>query len=412
MNVEVIFWIIIIIIIFDYLLDQILDYLNYKSIQEKVPPQLQGIYDDDKYEESQRYSKENMVFSFFTSTFSFIIILLLLFGFGFAFLDDYVRSITPNDYLRTILFFGIFGLAMDIISIPFQLYGTFVLENRFGFNKTTPLIFATDKVKSWFLSAIIAGGLLLFVMWAWKETGPWFWIIVMGGMSIFMIFMTMFYSRIIVPIFNKQTPLEDGSLKVSINEFANKAQFKIDNIFVIDGSKRSTKANAYFTGLGSKKRIVLYDTLINDLSNEEIVAVLAHEVGHNKLKHVITGLIISMLQSGLMLVLLYFALGSPDLSLAMGATDASFYMGVLAFGLLFSPISRILGIFSNIISRRNEYQADRFASKYGLAKHLVSGLIKLSVANLSNLTPHWLYVAINYSHPTLLQRKKALEDLK
>jgi STE24 endopeptidase len=377
-----------------------------------VPPQLQGIYDDDKYEESQRYSKENMVFSFFTSTFSFIIILLLLFGFGFAFLDDYVRSITPNDYLRTILFFGIFGLAMDIISIPFQLYGTFVLENRFGFNKTTPLIFATDKVKSWFLSAIIAGGLLLFVMWAWKETGPWFWIIVMGGMSIFMIFMTMFYSRIIVPIFNKQTPLEDGSLKVSINEFANKAQFKIDNIFVIDGSKRSTKANAYFTGLGSKKRIVLYDTLINDLSNEEIVAVLAHEVGHNKLKHVITGLIISMLQSGLMLVLLYFALGSPDLSLAMGATDASFYMGVLAFGLLFSPISRILGIFSNIISRRNEYQADRFASKYGLAKHLVSGLIKLSVANLSNLTPHWLYVAINYSHPTLLQRKKALEDLK
>ncbi|MBT4061950.1 MAG: M48 family metallopeptidase [Lentimicrobiaceae bacterium] len=412
MNVEVIFWIIIIIIIFDYLLDQILDYLNYKSIQEKVPPQLQGIYDDDKYEESQRYSKENMVFSFFTSTFSFIIILFLLFGFGFAFLDDYVRSITPNDYLRTILFFGIFGLAMDIISIPFQLYGTFVLENRFGFNKTTPLIFATDKVKSWFLSAIIAGGLLLFVMWAWKETGPWFWIIVMGGMSIFMIFMTMFYSRIIVPIFNKQTPLEDGSLKVSINEFANKAQFKIDNIFVIDGSKRSTKANAYFTGLGSKKRIVLYDTLINDLSNEEIVAVLAHEVGHNKLKHVITGLIISMLQSGLMLVLLYFALGSPDLSLAMGATDASFYMGVLAFGLLFSPISRILGIFSNIISRRNEYQADRFASKYGLAKHLVSGLIKLSVANLSNLTPHWLYVAINYSHPTLLQRKKALEDLK
>ena len=224
--------------------------------------------------------------------------------------------------------------------------------------------------------------------------------------------MTVFYSRIIVPIFNKQTPLEDGSLKVSINEFANKAQFKIDNIFVIDGSKRSTKANAYFTGLGSKKRIVLYDTLINDLSNEEIVAVLAHEVGHNKLKHVITGLIISMLQSGLMLVLLYFALGSPDLSLAMGATDASFYMGVLAFGLLFSPISRILGIFSNIISRRNEYQADRFASKYGLAKHLVSGLIKLSVANLSNLTPHWLYVAINYSHPTLLQRKKALEDLK
>ncbi|MAZ93486.1 MAG: peptidase M48 [Lentimicrobiaceae bacterium] len=412
MNVEAIFWVIIIIIIFDYLLDQLLDYLNYKTMQEKVPSQLKGIYDDDKYEESQRYGKENMIFSFFTSTFSFILILLLLFGSGFAFLDDYVRSITPNDYLRTILFFGIFGLAMDIISIPFQLYGTFVIEGRFGFNKTTPLTFVKDKVKSWLLSAIIAGGLILFVMWAWKETGPWFWIIVMGGMSIFMVFMTMFYSRIIVPIFNKQTPLEDGSLKLSINEFATKAQFKIDNIFVIDGSKRSTKANAYFTGLGSKKRIVLYDTLINDLSNEEIVAVLAHEVGHNKLKHVITGLIISMLQSGLMLALLYFALGSPDLSLAMGATDASFYMGVLAFGLLFSPISRILGIFSNIISRRNEYQADRFASKYGLAKNLVSGLIKLSVANLSNLTPHWLYVAINYSHPTLLQRKKALEALK
>ncbi len=403
-----VFWLIIAIIIFDYLLEKFLDYLNYRNMQETIPEALKGIYEEEKYRKSQQYEKVNQAFSMVTGTFSFIIILLLLFTQGFAFLDNYVSGLSQNEYLRALMFFGILGLGMDLISIPFQIYGTFVIEERFGFNKTTPVTFITDKVKSWLLSIIIGGGLLLFIMWAWNETGSWFWLIVMGGLSAFMIFMTMFYSRIIVPIFNKQIPLEDGDLKSAIVSFSDKAGFKIDNIFSIDGSKRSTKANAYFSGMGPKKRIVLYDTLINDLDENEIVAVLAHEVGHYKLKHVIIGLIMSLAQSAIMIWLLSIAISRPELSLALGASTPSFYMGILAFGLLFSPISTLTGVITNIISRKHEYQADAFAEKYGYGGMLISGLIKLSVANLSNLTPHWLYVFFNYSHPTLIQRRDAI----
>ena len=403
-----IFWIIIGIILFDYLLGEFLDFLNYSRMQENVPDELAGIYDENKYQKSQQYSKTRIRFSFFTGTFSLALILVMMFASGFAALDALVSSITPNDYLRALLFFGILGLGMDIVTIPFQLYSTFVIEERFGFNKTTWPTFIFDKIKSWLLSAVIGGGLLLFIMWAWIETGNLFWIIVISGLMSFMIFMTMFYSRLIVPLFNKQTPLESGTLKDAITSFAHKAGFKIDNIFVIDGSKRSTKANAYFSGIGPKKRIVLYDTLINDLSEDEIVAVLAHEIGHNKLKHVYIGLFMSFIQSGLMLWLLFIALNRPELSMALGASEPSFYMGILAFGLLFSPVSTLIGIFTNLVSRSHEYQADRFAAKYGFGNELVSGLIKLSVANLSNLTPHPFYVFMEYSHPTLLQRRKSI----
>jgi STE24 endopeptidase len=406
--VQTLFWLIIGIIIFDYLLDKFLDYLNYSKMQDLIPDELAGIYDEEKYRKSQKYEKVNLAFSMITGTFSFILILIILFTQGFAFLDHYVSGITQNEYFRALLFFGILGLGMDLISMPFQIYGTFVIEEKFGFNKTKAVTFIGDKIKSWLLGAIIGGGLLLFIMWAWNETGNWFWLIVMGGISIFMIFMTMFYSRLIVPLFNKQSPLEDGDLKDAIVGFSEKAGFQIDNIFVIDGSKRSTKANAYFSGMGSKKRIVLYDTLIKELAEEEIVAVLAHEVGHYKLKHVIIGLIMSLVQSGLLIWLLSVAISRPELSLAIGASSPSFYMGIVAFGLLFSPISTVIGIFTNIISRKHEYQADAFATSYGYGNALIVGLVKLSVASLSNLTPHWLYVFFNYSHPTLLQRKKAI----
>ncbi len=404
------FWIIVGIIIFDYLLDKFLDYLNYRNISGSVPKELEGVYDENKYIESQRYEKVNLGFSMITGTFSFLLLLGILFFGGFGFLDSVVHNISQSEYVRALLFFGIMGVVMDFLSLPFQLYGTFVIEERFGFNKTTASTFVLDKLKSWLVGALIGGGLLLFIMWAWIEMGNWFWLLVLGGLTGFMIFMAMFYSQLIVPLFNKQTPLEEGSLKDSIVNFSKKANFKINNIFVIDGSKRSTKANAYFSGLGPKKRIVLYDTLIDDLSEEEIVAVLAHEVGHNKLKHVIIGLIMSFFQSALMIWLLFIAIGRPELSQAMGAVEPNFYMGLLAFGLLFSPISTIIGILSNMVSRRHEYQADKFATDYGYGKQLVSGLIKLSKANLSNLVPHWLYVFIAYSHPTLLQRKAAIED--
>ncbi len=407
---QTIFWIIIAIIIFDFVFEKVLDYLNVKAMKDEIPEELEGIYDAKKYKKSQQYSKVNTRFSLLTSTFSLILILVMLFAGGFGLLDEWVRSITESIYLRTLLFFGILGLASDILATPFSIYGTFVIEEKFGFNKTTVKTFILDKLKGYLLGAVIGGGLMMFILWAWLSTGNWFWVIVLGGMSAFMIFMAMFYTQLIVPLFNKQTPLDEGVLRNAINSFATKAGFKLNNVFVIDGSKRSTKANAYFSGLGPKKRIVFYDTLMNDLETEEIVAVLAHEVGHYKKKHVMKGMVMSIIQSALMIWLLSIAIDLPVLSRAIGAEEASFYMGLIAFGLLFSPVSFVTGIFSNILSRKYEYQADDYAKNYGLGENLINSLIKLSVKNLSNLTPHPTYVFFHYSHPTLLQRKKVIDQ--
>ncbi len=407
---QTLFWIIIAIILFDFIFEKVLDYLNVKHMKDEIPEELEGIYDADKYKKSQQYSKVNTKFSLVTSSFSLILILAMLFAGGFGLLDEWVRGTTESIYLRTLLFFGVLGIAMDILTTPFSIYGTFVIEEKFGFNKTTVKTFILDKLKGYLLSIVIGGGLLMFILWAWISTGNWFWVIVLGGMSAFMIFMAMFYSRIIVPLFNKQTPLDEGELRDAINAFATKAGFKLHNVFVINGSKRSTKANAYFSGLGPKKRIVLYDTLINDLDKDEIVAVLAHEVGHYKKKHVLKGLAMSLVQSGVMIWLLSLAIGLPVLSQAIGAEEASFYMGLIAFGLLFSPISFIVGIFSNMLSRKYEYQADNYAKNYKLGEKLINSLIKLSVKNLSNLTPHPTYAFFHYSHPTLLQRKRVIEE--
>jgi len=401
--------IIIVIVLIDFFFEKFLDYLNIKNLKEQLPPELQGIYDEEKYRTSQQYEKINSKFDLITSSFSLVLILVMLLFGGFGLVDDWVISFSENIYLRSLLFFGVIGLATDLLTLPFQLYKVFVIEEKFGFNKTKPSTFIFDKMKSLGLSLVLGGGILCFVLWAWISTGTWFFVIVLGGLTAIMVFMAMFYTQLIVPLFNKQKPLEDGELKTAINDFALKTGFKLNNIFVIDGSKRSTKGNAYFSGLGPKKRIVLYDTLINELSTEEIVAVLAHEIGHYKKKHIYKGMIMSIFQSALMIWLLSLAIGRPELSEALGGTEPTFYLGLVAFGLLFSPVSFFIGIISNIISRKYEYEADAFAAKYQLGKSLVNGLIHLSTNNLSNLTPHPLYVFFNYSHPTLLQRKKAIE---
>lgn len=406
--VNTIFWIIIAIIIFDFMFEKILDYLNIRNLKDELPVELKDIYDSDKYKKSQQYEKVSTKFSLVTSLFSLLIILLMLFGGGFAFLDEFVRGISDSIYLKTLLFFGIMGIVFDIVSIPFQIYGTFVIEEKFGFNKTTLKTFVFDKLKSWGISILIGGGLISFILWAWLTMDYLFFPIVFSGLSLFMIFMAMFYAQLIVPLFNKLTPLEEGSLREKIEKLAIKTDFKLKNVFVIDGSKRSTKANAYFSGLGPKKMIVLYDTLINDLNEEEIVSVLAHEVGHNKHNHIYKGLAMSLIQSALMLFLLSVALKYPELSMSIGGLYASFYMGLVAFGLLYSPLSFVTGILSNIFTRKYEYEADAYANTHTNGKDLVNALKKLSVNNLSNLTPHKLYVFFNYSHPTLLQRESAM----
>ena len=406
------FYLIIGIVVLDFLVERFLEYLNLKHFKDELPTELSGIYNEEKYRKSQAYLKTNARFSMVSSGFSFLLLMLMLGFHGFAVVDQWVTGLSSSDYLRSLLFFGLLGLGFDILSLPFQLYQTFVIEDKFGFNKTTVRTFVLDKFKSWILGLLLGGGLLLFIQWTYQNGGSLFWVIALSGLGFFSVFMAMFYTSLIVPLFNKLKPLESGELKTAIENFARKAGFGLNNIYVMNGSKRSSKANAYFSGLGPRKKIILYDTLINDLSTEEIVAVLSHEVGHYKKKHIYKGLALSLLQMAFMLILLLWALGNPALSMALGAKQANFYMGLLAFSLLYSPISFLLDIPNQLFSRKHEYEADAFASSHGFGRALVDALIKLSVKSLSNLQPHPVYVFFYYSHPTLLQRKRAIAEHK
>lgn len=405
-----IFYIILAIVVFDFALERLLDWLNSTRWSSKLPDELKGIYDPDRYEKSQKYEKENQKFGKLTSSFSLTLMIAMLFLAGFAVVDNWAREVSANQIVIALVFFGILGLVMDIVNTPFSLYDTFVIEEKYGFNKTTLKTFFLDKVKGWMLSLIIGGGLLALIIWFYMLTGKMFWIYTWLLMSVFMVFITMFYSTLIVPMFNKQTPLEEGELKTAIRNFAEKVNFKLDNIFVIDGSKRSTKANAYFSGLGAKKRIVLFDTLIEDLDTDEIVAVLAHEIGHYKKKHTKKGMIISVLQTGLTLYILSLLISNPELSKALGAEQTGFHLGLIAFGILYSPVSTVLGLGMNMFSRKNEFEADAFAGKHYSEEALMTALKKLSVKNLSNLRPHPAVVFFHYSHPPLLKRLKRLKD--
>jgi STE24 endopeptidase len=406
---EVIFYIIVAFVILDFSFERILGYLNYTKLSNVLPDELKGIYDDEKYKKSQDYLRVNMKFGLFTSFLSFIGILLMLFLEGFGWLDGFVRNYAQNTILISVMFFGVIGIASDLLSTPFDVYDTFVIEEKFGFNRTTVKTYILDKIKGWLLAIIIGGGLIAVFVWFYEIAGELFWLYAWIFFSAFSIFMTMFYSTLIVPIFNKQKPLEQGELRDAIENFAGKVGFKLDNIFVIDGSKRSTKANAYFSGFGPKKRIVLFDTLIKDHTTEELVAVLAHEVGHYKMKHTLKGMMISLLHTAVILYLLGVFINYDVLSIALGGEQASFHLGILAFGLLYSPISTILGIFGNVLSRKHEYQADKFAAENYDAKPLQQALKKLSVNNLSNLQPHPAVVFVTYSHPPLLKRLEFLD---
>jgi STE24 endopeptidase len=403
-----IFWVMIGVLLFGYLLEQGLDRLNLKYTLPELPEELKGIFDEQEYRRSQLYKRDNTRFSFITSTLSLLFMGLLFFLGGFGWVERWLSLLITNYILFVLIFFGILALTGDILTIPFALYSTFVIEERYGFNRTTLKTFVLDKLKGWILGGVIGGGLLALITWIYMLTGPMFWLIVLGVVTLFSVFMNMFYSNLIVPLFNKQTPLQEGSLRSKIEDFAKRADFRLDNIFMMDGSKRSSKANAYFTGLGPKKRIVLFDTLVNDLSEEEIVAVLAHEVGHNKKKHTITGLVLSVIQTAITLFLFSLFVGTDSFAVALGGVEASFHLGLIAFGVLYSPISTLLGLVTNMISRRHEYQADRYAREKYNGEDLISSLKVLSKNNLSNLTPHPAYVFFHYSHPPLLQRIRAL----
>ena len=408
MTPKVIFAIIILILAVNFIIDKVLDYLNAKHFDDKIPVPLSDVYNEEEYYKSQQYKKENFKFSSIISSVSFLLTIAFFFFDGFAYVDNIARQISENPIVITLVFFGIIMLGSDIITTPLSYYQTFVIEEKYGFNKSTKKLFFLDKLKGWLLMIILGGGILALVVWFYLQTGSDFWIYTWVFIAVFSIFMTLFYSTLIVPLFNKQTLLEEGELKNELEKFAEKVGFTLDKIFVIDGSKRSTKANAYFTGFGKKKRIVLYDTLINDLEIDEIVAVLAHEVGHYKKNHVIFNMIASILLTGVTLYILSFFIDSKLLANALSVPEASFHIGLIAFGVLYSPISDLTGLVMNYISRKFEYQADDYAKNQYNAQSLISSLKKLSKNSLSNLTPHKAYVFMNYSHPTLLQRVQNL----
>jgi len=407
---ELLFAIIVIILIVDFALGRYLAFLNIKESGKELPALLRDIYDPEKYNKQQDYFRTNSQFGMLTSTFSFTVTLLMLVFGGFAWVDTCVQHYVQSPIWTPILFFGVLFIANDIIGIPFEWYDTFVIEERFGFNKVTPKLFLLDKLKGYAMTIVLGGGILFLVIWIYTLTPTYFWLLAWAVITGFSLFMTMFYSQIIVPLFNKQTPLADGELRTEIEKFATKSGFNLDNIFVIDGSKRSTKANAYFSGLGAKKRIVLYDTLMDKMTTDEIVAVLAHEVGHYKHKHTLINFLISMPSTLLLFWVFGLILQSDALAQALGGTVASFHLNALAFSILYSPISMVLDIFTNVLSRKFEYQADAFAAKYGYAPQLESGLKKLTATSLGNLMPHPLYVFFNYSHPTLYQRISRLTN--
>lgn len=395
-------------LIFDFVINKYLGYLNKKSFKEKMPHELNDIFTEEKYNKARSYYIENHKFEALNSTFSLVLMLLMLNVKGFAFVDGFARSFTQNEVLVSLLFFGILGIASDLLNFPFEWYDTFVIEKKYGFNKTTLSTFVLDKIKAYALMLVLGGGLGYLIISIYNQTGENFWWITWLIVSGFSILMAAFYTNLILPIFNKLTPMEENSLKAKIKEYAEKVDFKLDNIFVLDGSKRSTKSNAFFTGFGAVKKIVLYDTLIEQQNENEITAVLAHEVGHYKKKHIQQSIIISVITTGITLYLLAIFLKYPIFSEALGVEKHSFHIGILVFGMLFSPISFLTEIFSSYLSRKNEYEADKYASETYDGEALVSALKKLSVENLSHPTPHPLVVKLSYSHPTVLQRIEAI----
>jgi STE24 endopeptidase len=404
-----IFFLILILPVTGFIIEKYLDYLNSLMWSDTLPERLKGICDEEAYRKTQLYQKDNNRLSTWSSVLNLAVILIMIIAGGFALVDNVARSFTTNLVIVALFFFGIIGFVSDVINIPFGYWDTFVIEKKYGFNTTTPGTFITDHIKSWFIALLIGVPVLGLITWFYYKTGKNFWLYAWGLITIFSVFINLFYSELIVPLFNKQVPLPDGSLRNQIEDFSQKTGFKLKNIYVIDGSKRSTKANAYFSGFGPKKRIVLYDTLQKEFSEEEIVAVLAHEIGHYKKKHVLLNLLFSVLTTGLMLFLLSVVVNNPSLSKALGSEKASFHLGLIVFGILYSPLSLIIGLVTNWVSRKNEFAADKFARENFKPELLATALIKLSVKNLSNMMPHPVYVFFHYSHPPLLQRLEKLE---
>ena len=405
-----VYWVVTGLLVADFILEQLLLILNRTSSSDGIPDLLKGMYDENKYATQQKYLRANSRIEQVSIVCEFLLYLSLFTFGGLAWMDTLARSITDNSFFVSLLFFLFFGMATVVVDLPFSIYRTFVTEQRFGFNKTTPWVFVTDTLKEWALGIIIGGVLISVMILVYSAMPDYFWLLAWGIVVFFSVIMAFFYSTLIVPLFNKQKPLLDGELKSAIESFSQRVGFKVNGIYVMDGSKRSTKANAYFTGFGKKKRIVLYDTLLEQLTIEETVAVLAHEIGHYKHRHIFIQSSLSMLANLLVFYLLGVCLQYDFIAQAVGCSSASFHINFMVFMMMYSPLNILTGMLENAVSRRCERQADAFVRQNNLGPQLISALKKISAQALDNLTPHPLFVFVNYTNPTLYQRVKALTD--
>ena len=395
-------------VVAEFLFSKILSYLNIRSWDKPVPDEIKDLYQEDKFEKAKAYALDNNKVSTISGAISFILTISFLYLKGFAWVDSIAHQVSGQYIIQGLVFFGIVSGVTSLIGLPFDIYSTFVIEEKYGFNKTTPATFIADKVKGLVLGVIIGGGIYALLAYLFQLLGDYFWIAGWLVVSGFSLFIATFYTAVLLPIFNKLTPLENGELRSNIETYSSKVSFPLTNIMVMDGSKRSSKANAFFSGIGSRKSIVLFDTLINDMNTDEITAVLAHEVGHYKKKHVLQSMALSIAQMGVLFFLFGWLARSPLMAEVLGAEENTFYLSLVTFSLLYSPISTIIGMFMNVFSRKNEYEADNYAKTTYGAEPLISALKKLYVNTLGNPQPDPLYVFVNYSHPTLLQRIRAM----
>ena len=406
---EYLIYIFIFFILFGFIFSSILEYINSKNWKDSVPDSLKDFYKESDYKKAKSYKLDRDRVSLISSLISTTLTIIFIFSGVYGKVSDYSLYYFDNPFLQSAGFFLFFLLISTIIGLPISYYSVFIIEEKYGFNKSTLSTFIKDKIKGLIISLLI-GGFILYIsiqLYNFFEANFWIWLWVF--LSAIIIFTNMFYTSLIVPIFNKLSPLEEGSLKNKIEKYSKKIGYSLDKIFVIDGSKRSSKANAFFSGLGPKKTIALFDTLIDKHEEDELVAVLAHEVGHYKKNHIKQGLLLSISQVGIICYILQLCLNEPNLSLALGGLESSFHLSLIAFSFLFSPLSIIIGIGMNIFSRKNEYEADKYAKETYNGESLKNALKKLSSDSLTNLYPHPLYVFVHYSHPPLLKRLEALD---
>ncbi len=401
------------VLIGSFLLDTIIDILNIRHISTTLPEEFEGYYDAEKYTKSQAYLTDSTRFGQITESLTLCVTLLFIILGGFNLIDQFARSFGYGDITTGLIFTGLLMFASQLLNIPFSAYATFVIEEKFGFNRTTVKTFLLDIIKGWLLTAIIGSIILALVLWFFDKTGSLAWLYCWGALTFIQIFIMFIAPVVIMPLFNKFIPMEEGELKSAIQQYAEQQQFKMKGLFTIDGSRRSSKSNAFFTGFGRFRRIALFDTLIEKHTTDELVSIVGHEVGHYKKKHILQHLIVSVFTSGFMFYILSLFINNRSLFDAFSMEQTSIYASLLFFGFLYTPIEMIISIFSSMLSRKNEYEADRFAvDTCRNPEAMITALKKLSVDNLSNLTPHPLKVFFSYSHPPVLERIKHIRELK